>query len=94
MEYGLTMCAEWRVRGYEDNMGGKIADLCQDAMYEKIWTPANNTGTPWWLGHEGFHQSHKSNLVLKDANYYGAIWPEVKPGLPYVWPEWREPLKV
>lgn len=88
-EYGITMCEEWHSRGYTDNMGDRIVDLVQDAMYQHVWGIAN-AGTPYWLGEAGFHLSHQSNLISKDPEYYQKYWPKVPPGLPYIWPPYRE----
>jgi hypothetical protein len=41
------------------------------------------------LGDEAFHASHRSNLLRKDRDYYGAFgWTEPD-DLPYVWPGQR-----
>jgi hypothetical protein len=87
-EYGITMCDEWRRRGYTDNMAERIVTLVQDAMYQHVWGPTN-AGAPYWMGAEGFHLSHKSNLILKDPEYYQKYWPDIPPGLPYIWPPYR-----
>lgn len=88
-EYGITMCEEWHSRGYTDNMGDRIVNLVQDAMYQHVWG-IRNAGTPYWLGMEGFHLSHKSILIGKDPAHYQKYWPKVPPGLPYIWPPYRE----
>lgn len=92
MQYALTMCAEWRSRGFIDNMGEQIANLVQDALYQGIWFPGKNSREPWWLKHPGLHLSHRSNLIRKDPKFYQQYWPDVSPGLPYVWPEYRPQL--
>jgi hypothetical protein len=43
-------------------------------------------GSPLWMGLWTFHESHRSNLVRKDPDYYGPKWPDARPGLEYVWP--------
>lgn len=48
------------------------------------------TKVPHWLGVPEFHRSHQSNLVRKDAEYYGAKFPAVSPDLPYIWPVWKK----
>ena len=85
--YGQTMCREWRVRGYSDNTENRILELVQDALVNGVWLPGKNDEDPWWLGKEGFHKSHRSNLIRKDPGYYGPIWPDVPDCLPYVWPD-------
>lgn len=41
---------------------------------------------PIWLGSEDFHNSHKSNLLRKDYNYYSQFNWTVPDNLPYIWP--------
>jgi hypothetical protein len=65
------MIKEWIKRGYKNNM-----DLTE------INGPINY---PPWLGNDSLHASHRSNLLLKDYNYYSQFnWKE-KPGSSYVW---------
>lgn len=41
---------------------------------------------PPWLGREDFHASHRSNLLRKNASWYGRFgWTEPN-DLPYIWP--------
>ena len=41
---------------------------------------------PPWIGDAEFHRSHQSNLVRKDVEFYGPLFPGVPDDLPYVWP--------
>ena len=41
---------------------------------------------PPWLGDEDFHRSHRSSLLNKDPEWYGDVFTDVPPDLPYVWP--------
>jgi len=41
---------------------------------------------PEWLGREDLHMSHRSNLIRKDAAYYGITFAGTPLNLPYVWP--------
>lgn len=75
--YGLAVCAEWVSRGYRDTCADKI---------RLIAGVLPKTGDPEWLGDEDFHLAHRSNLVRKDRDHYGALWPDVPADLPYVWP--------
>ena len=76
--YGLCVCVEWRDRGFEDNVGVELENLYFD------W--AGHTTKPLWIGREEFHASHRSNLLRKDADFYGKFgWTE-QDNLPYVWP--------
>ena len=81
VEYGVTICKEWKARGYKDNLGNQIADYHQK----------KETTYPWWLGRKEFHDGHKSNLVRKKPEFYQKFWPEIKPDQLYLWP--REPEK-
>ena len=41
---------------------------------------------PEWMGDEGFHASHRSNLLKKDPEFYGKYgWTEAT-DLDYLWP--------
>lgn len=75
--YGVEICKEWVRRGYEDNQQPRIVD--EMLKHE-------NTGRPWWLGNELFHQSHQSNLIRKLPEHYGPQFPGVPDHLPYLWP--------
>lgn len=80
--YGLAMVNEWVRRGYKDT--------CLNRMYELMAASGLNDGTPLepppWLGDEGFHLSHRSNLLRKAPEHYRAYWPDEPDNLPYVWP--------
>ena len=41
---------------------------------------------PPWLGDRDFHRSHQSNLIRKDREHYGPLFPDVPDDLEYVWP--------
>ena len=69
--YFNVMSEEWQRRGYKHNMG---------------YFATGKADLPWWLGNEAFHLSHQSNLVRKDATFYGPLFPGVGPDLEYVWP--------
>lgn len=80
-QYGIAICWEWRMRGYNDTLyewfgqEGALAidmDLCLDK--------------PSWIGDLDFHISHQSNLLRKDPAYYGEKYPTIPHDLPYVWP--------
>ena len=75
--YGLAMCDEWISRGYNDTMRSRFIAAMEDL---------EDTGMPPWLGDEQFHLSHQSNLVRKDPEYYGTLFPDVPSDLEYIWP--------
>ena len=69
--YMAECIAEWVRRGYKNTMSAKI-----HIGYK----------SPPWFGDEGFHASHRSNLLRKDPAYYSRFdWKEPD-DLPYVWP--------
>ena len=77
--YGTTICAEWKARGYTDNMQSRIGEY-----FYKFSDAADHR--PSWLGTEEFHLSHQSNLVRKFPEHYAPQFPGVSPDLEYVWP--------
>jgi len=71
-QYHNIAIEEWIRRGYRNNMPKK-------RIRGKIVYPP-------WLGNEAFHASHRSNLLRKDREHYGAFgWTEPD-NLPYLWP--------
>lgn len=69
--YRDAMVAEWIRRGYQNTMAVSGRERAE---------------MPEWLGDSEFHASHRSNLLRKDAAYYGQFgWAEPA-DLPYVWP--------
>lgn len=74
--YSIKICQEARRRGYEDNL--------LPHFEREILTYPTIT-TPKWLG-SYLHKTHQSNLVRKKADYYGPIFPNIPPNLPYFWP--------
>jgi hypothetical protein len=71
-QYHNIAIDEWVRRGYRNNMK-KIR------IHGKIVYPV-------WLGDDAFHAAHRSNLLRKNRDYYGAFgWTEPE-DLPYVWP--------
>lgn len=62
---------EWVRRGYRNNM-----ELSKESTLS----------LPPWFGDDGFHASHRSNLLRKDPAWYSQFsWAEPD-DLPYVWP--------
>lgn len=62
---------EWVRRGFTNTMQREVVD---EAIYY-----------PKWLGNQKFHDSHKSNLLKKDFNFYSQYKWDVEPSNPYVW---------
>lgn len=78
--YWLVMCQEWKARGYLDNLGVQ-AQAALDSLAAQEMT------LPWWIGHEPFHASHRSNLLRKDPVHYGQFGWFESDDLEYLWPK-------
>lgn len=80
--YAVDICNEWTRRGYRDSLMTQFLDSymeLRDRMNGPIQYPA-------WLGIEGVHSSHRSNLLRKDPVWYGQFgWSEA-PDQEYLWP--------
>lgn len=72
--YAIAVCDEWIGRGYRDSMRARFVDAMPGVAYP-----------PPWLTPE-FCRAHRSNLVRKMPEHYGAMWPDVPADLPYLWP--------
>ena len=73
--YGITVCQEWRAKGYKDTCLEKIMQF--------------RTGmclTPAWLGNLEFHASHRAALLAKDYTFYSQYGWKETPKIEYVWP--------
>lgn len=71
--YRDTCIHEWIRRGYKNTMVFAL-------VHPPLYVP------PPWLGDEGFHRSHQSNLIRKLPEHYKPLFPDVPDNLPYVWP--------
>lgn len=78
--YGLTMCLEWRKRGYNDSLLPWFAERLTGA----------DLSAPAWWGWEDLHYSHRCNLVRKDFTHYAPIFADADPDVEYVWPTPQE----
>lgn len=87
--YGVAICREWCRRGHADTCDVKIrhevAALGVDHVRSQAELGAAGALPPW-LGDEAFHRAHRSSLLAKDPAWYGQVFPDVPPDLPYVWP--------
>lgn len=91
--YSLTCCEVWVARGFADTCAATIRADLADYGVEAVRTQdelAAAGALPSWLGDEAFHRSHRSSLLSKLPAHYGALFDDVEPGLPYVWPPGRE----
>lgn len=78
VEYGVAICLDWRSRGYKDTCLEKISAYRDTTQ---LLVPK-----PEWVYNEDLLLSHKSKLIEKLPEHYGPMWPDVQPGLDYVWP--------
>jgi len=75
-DYGLTVCDEWKQRGFKDTLRGKFNHYLDQDEYPE----------PEWLGDKQLHASHRSNLLRKDPKHYGQFGWKEPDDLPYFWP--------
>jgi hypothetical protein len=69
VQYGIAVCDEWIARGYKDTCRAKLQDILR--------TLSGGDELPKWVGDEDVHASHRSNLLRKDAKWYGQFgWSE------------------
>jgi hypothetical protein len=86
--YGMTICKEYEARGYKDGVGLRLVELFTDALkHDRVKNRLSLK--PYWLGVEGFHLSHRSNLLRMDPEHYRRFWPNDSDELDYVWPKFR-----
>jgi hypothetical protein len=81
LDYQRATCRVWTERGFNDTCYAKTAALVAHRFGD---TPP--AGAPAWLGDEALHRSHQSNLIRKDAECYGPLFPGVPADMEYVWP--------
>ena len=73
--YFNTCLKVWKSRGYKHKYKFIIPSHI----------PTHVEFLPQFIGHEGFHRSHQSNLVRKNPEYYKGFFPDVPDNLPYIW---------
>ncbi len=84
--YGLAVVEEWCGRGHSDTTRPNIVEFtCPRVPLAEPDLP--RAELPPWLGSPALHRSHRAALVRKDPGFYGAVFPDASPTLPYVWPE-------
>jgi hypothetical protein len=80
LEYQCAVCREWAGRGFNDTCASKTASLFDaSGLPERLVLPG-------WLGDPDIHRSHRSNLVRKDPDRYGPLFPDAVAEEAYVWP--------
>jgi hypothetical protein len=80
--YGLAITDEWIRQGRADTVRAQLVAFAP----EVDGVPQEQIPMPPWLGDEAFHASHRSNLLRKDAAFYGPRFTDVPDDLPYIWP--------
>lgn len=81
-KYALVMTDAWIERGHADTVRPQVLAFAPHVDGEA----QEALELPPWVGNEAFHESHRSNLVRKDPEFYGPLFPGVPDDLPYVWP--------
>jgi hypothetical protein len=87
--YGLVICAEWVGRGRADTCAATIGTDLAAAGLPPPRAQAELAARwllPEWIGDDRVHRSHRSALVRKNPEFYGPLFPDADPELPYVWP--------
>ncbi len=79
VKYSIAICQQWISRGYQDTMLSRFQARLE--QYQALNYPEQ---APYFLGHEDFHQSHRSNLLKKDFAYYSQFFTEPT-DIPYLW---------
>ncbi len=79
--YGVTICNEWRARGFQDTL---LPWFLERRGSIESYIP--ELSTPLWLYTTTLCLSHQSNLLRKDPLFYSSKFPNVSPDLPYIWP--------
>jgi len=70
-QYKNAMIEEWVTRGFKNTM---------------ILEPKQRCEHPRWLGYAALHESHQSNLLRKNPEFYGKYGWVVPSTMPYWWP--------
>jgi hypothetical protein len=86
MQYQLAIVEEWKNRGYKDT--------CLEKTYEIFEGIESSFKKPWWLGTRQFHESHQSNLLRKDFEYYSQFGWKVNNEIEYWWPTKQDGIIV
>lgn len=82
-EYGMAICAEWRERGYTDNLLPWFR-----LLYQRLFSESNLPITPPdWFGHARFHAAHRAALLKKNPDWYEQFGWDETPEINYWWPK-------
>lgn len=75
--YGYIMCKEWIRRGYNDSLKPFFKENMTATSYDSMEKPS-------WVACNKLHTSHRSNLLVKNYDYYRNYF-NVPLGIEYVW---------
>lgn len=85
-QYLLFIMLEWETRGFKNTKCViRREELYKYFESKKELSNLNNILKPKWLT-ENFIESHRSNLLRKDYEFYIQKFPDTKLGLEYIWP--------
>jgi hypothetical protein len=87
--YGWIMCNEWTHRGFKDTLTKYFVE--RQAYYIKLNKLFGKPlAEPWWMEdletYGNVIQSHRSNMLRKNPDFYGKYSWKVSNDLPYMWP--------
>lgn len=90
-EYGFAVCDEWTSRGYKDTCREKIRIL-RDKI--SVRCPVYTADLlPCWFDDDSVFESHRSNLLRKNEDWYSDYRHTCRHDLAYVWPGKSRPSK-
>lgn len=81
-KYAVVITDAWISRGHADTVRAQVLEFAPEVDA----AAQIELDLPPWIGDEAFHLSHQSNLIRKDPEFYGPLFPGVPNDLPYVWP--------
>jgi hypothetical protein len=86
--YGWIMCNEWTHRGFKDSLTNYFVE--RQAYYIKLNKLfGKSMAEPWWMEDLEVYGkvilSHRSNMLRKNADFYGKYNWKVSNDLPYMW---------
>ena len=83
LEYLREILIEWEERGFKNEKcrehWGKFKNIIFNGDKKIIYNE------PFWLKSD-FIETHRSNLIRKNREYYKKLFPNTKEGLEYIWP--------
>lgn len=88
VSYGLAMTDAWTAWGRPDTVRPQLLEFAP--FVEGV--AQSDIEMPPWLGDPALHLSHRSNLLRKDADFYGPMFGEIPDDVPYVWPTAAAPV--